>query len=33
MEEQQATRAIEVPPALSQAIAVNVEYRVLLCLN
>jgi hypothetical protein len=33
MAEQQRTRPIEVPTALSQLIVVNVEYRVLLCLS
>lgn len=33
MAEQQQTRPIEVPVALSQLVAVNVEYRVLLCLS
>lgn len=31
MAEQQQTQSIEVPTALSQLIAVNVEYKVLLC--
>jgi hypothetical protein len=33
MAEQQQARPIEVPTALSQLIAVNVEYGVLLCLS
>ena len=33
MAEQQATHYIVVPTALSQLIAVNVEYRVLVCLK
>jgi hypothetical protein len=33
MAEQQQTRLIEVPAALGQLIALNVEYEVLLCLN
>jgi hypothetical protein len=33
MAEQQQTGTIEVPAALSQLIAVNVEFKVLLCLG
>jgi hypothetical protein len=33
MAEQQQTRAIVVPPALGQVIAVNVEFKVLLCIQ
>ena len=33
MAEQQATHPIAVPTALSQLIAVNIEYKVLVCLK
>lgn len=33
MAEQQQTQSIEVPAALSQLIAVNIEYKVLLCVK